>query len=157
MYMGMLSCVVGPNQNKLFNQGNAYIRRDFPLVDFLQECSEIVEERTQEEEEKAEEGEDVESIEEVEEKLREMEAEEADAELAVPDNEIEPEEEEDDEEEEAEQRHVVGGTTIHKSSRLKGTLSTVLPVYIGFIACIGLILGYMYRKSFIRSPFNKRV
>lgn len=28
----------GPNQGKIHNQGNAYIKREFPLIDFINSC-----------------------------------------------------------------------------------------------------------------------
>jgi peptidyl-prolyl cis-trans isomerase A (cyclophilin A) len=31
----------GPNQNKIFNRGNEYIRTEFPLIDFIRSCVEI--------------------------------------------------------------------------------------------------------------------
>lgn len=39
----------GPDQQKLFNRGNEYIRDEFPLIDFIQSCHEVMLERFKEE------------------------------------------------------------------------------------------------------------
>ena len=149
----------GPDQVKLFNRGNAYIREEFPLIDFLLSCEDVSDDRGKE---------GIQSLQKEEEAdVKETSGEDADEEdrelvqsgegsIGLTDKKEaesserkEPEVLKDagDDEEEEERLYV---SSAKQRLRLRSGVSSILPLYIGFVVFVLVLLFIVYRSSLFR-------